>query len=158
MPLDKPFHRYELHADVPATEVAVLKDALDGDDLRLRDRIGKDALAKQLGDQRIDLDAEPSEAWPDFDHDVLVLSTYLSEAIVARELHAEPSPNGAKLSGFRLLGRRGQVTRLALTVSWDDAKHTVVDAGVDMEAARARWKELPAWVQATLEHGNTGAG
>jgi hypothetical protein len=157
MPLDQPFHRYALHADVPATEVAVLRDALDGDDLHLRDRIGKAEVEAQLAEQRLDLDATPPEAWSDFGRDVEVLSTYLSEPLTARELHAEPSASGPRVSGFRLLARRGQVTRLALAVAWDDEKGRVIARGVDMEAARARWAELPAWVQATLEHGHTGA-
>ena len=157
MALERAFHRYALHADVPATEVAVLRDALDGDDLRLKDRIGKAEVEAQLAEQRLDLDATPAEPWTDFGRDVEGLSTFLSEPLVARELHAEPSPSGPRLSGFRYLARRGQVTRLALLVDWDDAKGTVIDRGVDMEAARERWAELPAWVQATLQHGHTGA-
>jgi hypothetical protein len=159
MSIDKPFHRYALRVDVPATEVAVLADALDGDDVRLKDRIGKDELARQLAEQRIVLAAEPAERWTDFGRDFETLSTYLSEPIVAQELHAEPVAGGPpRVEGTRLLGRRGQVTRLALDVAWDEARHTLVDRGVDMEAAERRWSELPPWVQATLRHGNTGAG
>jgi hypothetical protein len=156
MAIDKAFHRYELRVDVPATEVAVLADALDGDDVHLKDRIGKEELARQLADQRIALDARPAERWPDFGRDFETLSTYLSEPIAAEELHAEPGSGGAPhLEGTRLLGRRGQVTRLALAVTWDDATGSLISHGVDMEAARRRWSELPPWVQATLQHGHT---
>ncbi len=106
--LDKPFHRYELGVDIPATEVAVLKDALDGDDVHLRDRIGRDELERQLAEQRIVIAATPAERWPDFERDFETLSTYLSEPIVAQELHAEPV--GPARRAWRhevLLGRRG---------------------------------------------------
>src|SRR5262245_38814718 len=82
----KPFYRYELNVEIPATEVAVLVDALDGEAFSLRERIGKEELRRSLEEQQIQLDVRSDEIWPAFQRDIETLSTYLSEPISGREI------------------------------------------------------------------------
>jgi hypothetical protein len=154
----KPFYRYQLDVDIPATEVAVLIDALAGEEFSLRERIGKEELLRQVEEQQIKLDVRSDERWPDFQRDVETLSAYLSEPISGREIRIEPGPGEPLLEGWVLLGRRGETERLALDLAWDADAQTFVDRGVDMREARRRWKELPDWVRSSLTNQGASRG
>lgn len=154
----KPFYRYELIADIPATEVAVLIDALDGEEFSLRERIGKEELRRSLEEQQIKLAVRSDERWPDFQRDIETLSTYLSEPISGREIHVDPSSGEPRAEGWVILGRRGQTARVALDLSWDADTQALVDRGIDMKEARRRWKELPEWVRSSLTTQGAGLG
>lgn len=144
------FYAYHLKVEIPATEVAVLVDALDGEAFALRERLGKDELHRQLEEQEIRIDAVSDDRWPDLQRDIETLSTYLSEPISGREIHVEHGPWGPTLTGWVILGRRGQTERLALDVAWDAETRGLVDRGIDMKEARKRWKDLPEWVRSSL--------
>lgn len=146
----KPFFCYDLRVEIPATEVAVLADALQGDDFSLRERIGEAELRRQLAEQQIEIDARTDERWPDFERDVGTLSAYLSEPISGREIRVEPSPSGPLLDGWLILGRRGETERLALDIAWDAETESFVDLGVDVDDARRRWRDLPEWIRMSL--------
>src|SRR6185436_15293453 len=104
MPMQiKPFYRYDLRVEIPATEVAVLVDALDGEELSLRGRIGGDELRRQLEEQAIHLDVVSGERWPDFQRDIETLSVYLSEPISGREIRVEAGPGKPLLEGWLIL-------------------------------------------------------
>jgi hypothetical protein len=154
----KSFYRYDLRVEIPATEVAVLVDALEGEEFSLRQRIGKEELRHQLEEQEIKLDVRLDERWPDFQREIEALSAYLSEPISGREIHVEPNPGQPLLDGWVILGRRGQTERLALDLAWDAEAQALVDRGIDMKEARRRWKELPEWVHASLKNQGAGLG
>jgi len=157
MPM-KPFYRYELNVEIPATEVAVLVDALEGEEFSLRERIGKEELRRKLEEQRIKLDVRSDESWPDFQRDIETLSTYLSEPISGREIYVDPGSGEPLLKGWVILGRRGETERVALDLGWDAEAQAVVDRGIDMREARRRWKELPEWVRSSLTNQGVGLG
>jgi hypothetical protein len=154
----KPFYRYHLVVEIPATEVAVLVDALDGEELSLRERIGKEELRRQLEEQRIELDVQADDGWPDFQREIGALSSYLSEPISGREIHVEPGPGGPLFNGWVILGRRGETERLALDLGWSPEAQDLVDRGIDVVRARKRWKELPEWVRSRLTNQGAGPG
>ena len=150
----KPFYRYDLDVEIPATEVAVLVDALEGDDFSLRERIGKDELRRQLEAQEIRIEATSAERWPDFQRDVGTLSAYLSEPIAGREIHVAPpaggEPGGPRIEGWAILGLRGETERVALDLAWDEATEAPVERGIDQAYVDRRWAALPEWVRSSL--------
>jgi hypothetical protein len=146
----KPFWQYDLKIEIPATEVAILVDALDGEKLSLRDRLGEHQLRRQLEEQEIKVELIADERWPDFQRDIETISTYLAELISGRELHVEVTPEGPSVTGWAILGRRGKSERLALDVGWNPDEQVVVDRGIDKREARQRWNELPEWVRGSL--------
>jgi hypothetical protein len=146
----KPYFRYDLRVEIPATEVAVIADALEGEELSLRERIGDAELSRQLAEQRIEIDARVEERWPDFQREVAALSAYLAEPVSGREIRVEPGPGGPLIEGWLILGRRGEAERLALDLAWDAETRSLVDLGVDVDDARRRWRELPEWVRSSL--------
>lgn len=159
-------YRYLLDVEVPATEVAVVRDALEepvgggGEAFGLRDRLGADSLRRQIEAQRIHVDARSADPWPEFQRDIETLSTYLSEPIAGHELHllrgAEGQPPQA--SGAVILARRGKVQRVPLRVVWDEERNELTERGVLAEAASAGWTELPDWVRAWLTNRGAAPG
>jgi hypothetical protein len=154
----KPFYRYVLHVEIPATEVAILVDALDGEAFSLRDRIGRAELLRQLESGELAVDATSEERWPGFQKDIETLSVYLSAPLSGREMRVEPGPSAPVVEGWLVLALRGASERVALDIAWDEATESPVERGIDKEAARTRWKALPAWVRASLEHRQAGLG
>jgi hypothetical protein len=141
----KPTYRYELHVEVPPTEAAVLSDALEGEDLSLRDRLGEPVFRAQLAAEEIAIDEVVEAPWVEFAHDIEVLSTYLSVLIRGREIIVSHEGGATLVSGALFLGRRGELVRLPLSLSWDASHEKVVDHGVD-EAAARKLDDLPDWV------------
>jgi hypothetical protein len=150
MNIDPPFYRYDLDVEIPATEVAVLVDALDGEVFSLRERLGEDELHRQLTEQRIRVEAISDERWPEFERDIATLSAYLSEPIAGREVRVEPGPDGPRIEGRRILGFRGEAQHVALDLAWDGAARAPVERGVDGTDARNRWPDLPEWARSSL--------
>lgn len=149
--LEKPFYRYDLDVEVPATEVAVLVDALEGEQMSLKARIGWEKLKGQLeADQRITVGRLSDEAWADFESDIRALSVYLSEPISGREVYAEPGEDQPTLMGWLILGRRGETARVPLALGWNEDENALVDNGLDKAQLEKLWDELPAWVRDAL--------
>ncbi len=149
--LEKPFHRYDLDIDVPATEVAVLVDAMEGEQLSMKTRVGWTTLKSQLEkDQRITVQVLSDDAWPDFENDIRTLSNYLSEPITGRDVYVAPGGEAPFLQGWLVLGRRGETARVPLLLQWDEDANALVDRGVDQASLEPQWSELPAWVRDAL--------
>ena len=69
--LERPFYRYDLTVDVPATEAAVLVDALAGEQLSLKTRLGWESLKAQIEtEHRITIQVLADDAWPEFERDI----------------------------------------------------------------------------------------
>jgi hypothetical protein len=153
-----PFYRYDLVVEIPATDVAVLVDALEGDDFSLRERLGTHELRRQLEAQELRIEALSLDRWPEFERDIGTLSAFLSEPICGREIHVEPGTGGPLLEGWAILGRRGETGRVALDLAWDTAKQAPVERGIDPAYAGQRWKDLPEWERSllTARHGRHG--
>jgi len=150
------FFQYDLNVEIPATEVAVVVDALDGEKLSLRDRLGKEELGRQLEAQEIDVHLKMDRSFSDFQRDIETISTYLAEPISGRELHVEVTPQGPSVKGWVILAWRGKSERLALDVDWNADEQVVADRGIDTDAARQRWNELPEWVHRSVANRRTG--
>jgi len=149
--LEKPFYRYDLRVDVPATEAAVLVDALAGERFTVKDRLGWATLKDQLEvEHRIAIEVLSDDAWPDFERDIQTLSVYLSEPISGREVHVSPNGDRPDLRGWIILGRRGETARIPLSLGWDEDANMLVDKGLDREVLEPQWDELPAWVKDAL--------
>lgn len=146
--LERPFHRYDLTVEVPATEVAVLIDAMEGERLSMKTRVGWPELKEQLEkEQRITIQVLSDEAWPDFENDIRVLSNYLSEPITGREVYAEPGEEAPFLQGWLVIGRRGETARVPLKLGWDEDANALLDFGIDRDHLDPPWEALPAWVK-----------
>jgi hypothetical protein len=149
--LEKPFHRYDLDVEVPATEVAVLVDAMEGERLSMKTRVGWPSLKEQLEkEQRITVQVLSDDAWPDFENDICALSRYLSEPITGRDVYVEPGEDAPFLQGWLVIGRRGETARVPLLLTWDEDANALVDRGVDKANLEPKWAELPAWVRDAL--------
>jgi hypothetical protein len=148
----KPFYRYELKVEIPPTEVAVLVDALAGEEFSVRERLGKDELRRQLEAHELAISVLSDERWSEFQRDIQTLSVYLSEPISGREFYVEPGPAEPLLKGWVILARRGASERLALDLAWDAEAQALVDHGIDKKEARRRWKELPEWIRSSLSN------
>jgi hypothetical protein len=155
----KPFHRYALAVEIPATEVAILADALDGERFSLGDRLGSEELAKQLEEQLLHVELQSEAAWPEFQKDIETLSVYLSEPISGREFHVEPGGETPRLEGWLILGNRGETERIALDLAWNPESGELVDRGIDERQLQGQLPSLPDWARnmltrrATLEGG-----
>lgn len=148
----KPFYRYELKVEIPPTEVAVLVDALSGEEFSVRERLGKDELRRQLEAHELAMTVVSDERWPEFQRDIETLSVYLSEPISGREFYVEPGPAEPLLKGWVILARRGVSERLALDLAWDADAQALVDRGIDKNEAHRRWKELPEWIRSSFSN------
>ena len=155
-------YRYLLDVEIPATEVAVILDALEesagggGEAFGLRDRFGAAELRRQIEAQRIHVNARSATAWPDFQRDIETLSTYLSEPIAGHELRLETPVDAPPVaSGAVIVARRGTVQHVPLRVAWDADQNELTVQGVLAEPASAGWTGLPDWVRDWLT--NRGA-
>lgn len=149
--LERPFYRYDMNVEIPATETAVLIDALAGERLTLKDRLGWESLQAQIEtEQRITIQVISDDAWPDFERDIQTLSVYLSEPVSGREVHVAPAGARPDLRGWIILGRRGETARIPLSLAWDEDQNMLVDNGIDRADVEARWNDLPTWVKDAL--------
>jgi hypothetical protein len=144
------YYRYQLHVEVPATDAAVLIDALEGEPFGLRTRLGRDELNRQIAELELSVDETSEERWQDFEGDIQILSVYLSETIEGRELHADVDGAEPRVEAWKILGHRGEVIRLRLDVAWDADSRTFLDRGEDVQDAIRRWQTLPEWIRAAL--------
>lgn len=143
-------YRYDLRVDIPATDVSVLLDGLDGEDFFLREVLGKKELERRIKEQDLLVEVETLERWPAFDKDIEVLSVYLSQYIIGRELVITPTQGAPKIEGFIVVGRSGETARMALDVRWDPIEETVIDEGEDVAALAKRWDTLPEWLRTAM--------
>ncbi len=138
--------RYLLSAEIPATSLRRVRDALRDEPLSLRDRIGSDELARQLDEFKLCVDLAFDEEWGELVADIEILSTYLPSPVIGTEIHAAAHSDPR---GWRLLGRAGEVVRIALdVVRLPDGTIEVI--GENEEQLRAQLATLPRWAQSLL--------
>ncbi len=138
-------HQYQVHADVPATDVMVLLDALDGERLELTERLGAGELERQIESFTIDVDHTWPTRWAALDQDLEVLSRYLAAPMSATEVIV---PDAGPASGSRLLAWHGEVVRFPLKVH--RTHDGVVIDGEDLEALAIALPRMPGWAQSLL--------
>jgi hypothetical protein len=143
----KPHYRYQLKVDVEPTERETITSALEDEPFELGELIGLPKIMQQIEDGALDVEASSETQLMRFESDVEVLSVYLPQYIIGKEVFVRPTPGAPILVGWMLVGRSGQVVRLALDVLWDAAAEQIVDRGPDVDAIVARWAELPEWVR-----------
>lgn len=143
-------YRYDLKVEIPATDVAVLVDALEDEAFTLRKFLGAQVLERQLREQELVVAATTEERWPGFDKDVELLSVYLSDYVIGREMIIEPTQGAPRLEGWLVVGRRGETARVDLDLRWDAEEEAVVDEGEDVPKLAARWSTLPEWLKSSM--------
>ena len=84
---------------------------------------------------------------PGFAKDIETLSVYLSQYIIGREFHEEPTQGAPILNGWKIVGRRGECVRLPLDLQWSAAEESILDYDEDLGEVEKRWRELPRWMQ-----------
>ncbi|HZO14253.1 MAG TPA: hypothetical protein VFB62_13370 [Polyangiaceae bacterium] len=141
----KPHWRYLLHVEIHPTDAAVLKDALEDEPFGLKKRLGAAELNRQIDHFEISVDAHSLERWDDFDHDIEILSVYLSEYIEGTEIHVQPTKGAPVLHAWKVVGRRGEVVRLEREVHWED--ESIVLGDEHLEPLKKRWASFPEWVR-----------
>jgi hypothetical protein len=102
---------------------------------------------QQIEDGALDVEVSSETQLTRFENDVEVLSVYLPQYIIGKEVFVRPTAGAPILLGWMIVGRSGQVVRLALDVRWDANAEQIVDGGPDVDAIVARWAELPEWVR-----------
>jgi hypothetical protein len=143
-------YRYDLRVEIPATDVGVLVDALEDEAFTLRTVIGAKELERQIRAQELVVAVTTEDRWPTFDKDIEILSVYLSQYIIGREIVITPTLGAPKLEGFLVVGRRGETERVDLDLRWDADEESVVDDGEDIARLTARWSSLPEWLKSSM--------
>lgn len=143
-------YRYDLKVEVPATDVGVLVDALEDEAFSLRTVLGAKELERQIREQEIVVGVTTEERFPSFDKDVEILSVYLSQYIIGREMIITPTLGAPRIEGWLVVGRRGETERVDLDLRWDADEEAVVDEGEDVAKLAARWSTLPEWLKASM--------
>ncbi|MBM4373878.1 MAG: hypothetical protein FJ095_02255 [Deltaproteobacteria bacterium] len=143
-------YRYELHVQIEPTDVGVLVDALEDEEFGLRELLGEEELVARIRSRELTVSERSTSRWASFDHDLEVLSIYLSQYIVGRELELTPTRGAPIVRGEKVVARRGEVIRLALELSWDPSTGEIRDDGEDLAALVERWPDLPEWVRAAM--------
>ena len=90
--LASPHWRYSLRVEIPATDAAILVDALEGEPFGLRARLGAEELQRQIKELVLTVQAASARRWEDFAKDIEILSVYIVGHIVGCEIHVEPTP------------------------------------------------------------------
>jgi hypothetical protein len=143
-------YRYDLRVEIPATDVGVLVDALDDEEFTLRTLLGAKELERRIREQELVVEVTTEERRPSFDKDIEILSVYLSQYIIGREIVIEPTQGAPRLQGWLVVGRRGETARVDLDLRWDADEEAVVDEGEDVPRLAARWETLPEWLKASM--------
>lgn len=141
-------YRYLLDVDVPATDVLVVLDALDGEQLELSRRLGASEVRRQLDNFRLQVDYTTPDRLV-LERDIEILSTYLAAPVSATEIAIDKTHDPPALQAWRVLGRNGEVVRIELDVAWTD-DGTVDIAGANQDTLAEQMPALPGWAQSLL--------
>lgn len=150
MTIDALQYRYDLHVEIEPTDVGVLLDALEDEPFALRELLGSAELETRIRSRELVVREVSPARWTGFDQDLEILSIYLSQFIVGRELILTPTRGAPLLRGERIVACRGEVVRLPLDLLWDPREGEVVDHGDDLALVAERWAELPEWLRSAL--------
>jgi hypothetical protein len=143
-------YAYELRVEIEPTDVGVLIDALEDEPFALRDLLGEEELVRRIRSRELVVEARSPERWEAFERDLEVLSIYLSQYIVGREVVLRPTRGAPIVKGWKVVARRGEVVRLDLDLLWDPRTEQILDHGEDLAAITERWHELPEWLRSAL--------
>jgi len=143
-------YAYELRVEIEPTDVGVLIDALEDEPFALRDYLGEEELVRRIRSRELVVETRVAERWTEFDRDLEVLSIYLSQYILGREILVRPTRGAPILKGWKVVARRGEVVRLDLDLLWDPRAEQIVCHGEDLGAVVARWTEFPEWLRSAL--------
>jgi hypothetical protein len=143
-------YEYVLRVEIPADEIQTLLDALPDEPLALRERLGAPELDRRIESGALVYEARSEERYLELDADVVILSVYLSQYVVAREYVVEPTRGAPVIDGWKVVGRAGESIRLRLDLEWDVQIQAIVDKDEDLREVAARWGELPRWAQDAL--------
>jgi hypothetical protein len=145
---DEPHYRYSLHVPVEPTDRGTLVDALEDESFAIGAKIGFPELFRRIDEGELYFEAKSLERIAGFEHDIEVLSVYLSQYIVGREYHVRPTRGAPLIEGWKVIGRSGEVVRLLLDFRYrktgqeDDLEHDE-----DLEDLIERWPSLPLWLR-----------
>jgi len=142
-----PHYRYQLKVDVEPTERETITSALEDEPFELGELLGLPKLMKQIEDGGLDIEASSESQLARFESDIEVLSVYLPQYVIGKEVFVRPTRGAPILEGWMIVGRSGQVVRLVLDVRWDANAEQIVDSGPDLDAIVERWGNLPEWVR-----------
>ena len=151
---ETPHYRYRLKVEVEPTERETITSALEDEPFELGERLGLAPLLAQIEEGELDVETSSETQLAHFDRDIEMLSVYLPQYIIGKEVFVRPTPGAPILVGWMIVGRAGQVVRLALDVRWEPNAEQIVDGGPDVDAVIARWAELPEWVRDAMRMGH----
>lgn len=143
-------YRYDLQVEIPATDVGVLVDALEDETFTLRSILGSKELEQSIREQELVVALTTEDRLTSFDKDIEILSVYLSQYIIGREMMITPTEGAPRLQGWLVVGRRGETERVELNLRWDADEEAVVDEGEDVAKIAARWGSLPEWLKSSM--------
>jgi hypothetical protein len=146
-----PYYLYELRVEISATDAAVLVDAIEGEPLGLRTRIGAAEIERQIRELELSVAARSDARWDDFEKDLEILSVYLAQDIVGLEVHVTPGASGDAVEAYRIVGHRGETARLRLDLAPDPKTGELTGAENLAELAR-RWPTLPEWIRSAMRN------
>jgi hypothetical protein len=137
--------RYLLNVHIPGTEASIVRDALEGESFGLRDELGAGELERQIDSFEVAVDRLSQERWDFFESDIQLLSLFLTHDVDGIEICI-----GEELTGWRIVGHRGEVVRLEIEVARDASGQVGEIGGYVVAALKKRWKDLPDWIKENL--------
>jgi len=146
----EPHYWYKLDVDIEPTDRGTLNDALEDEPFDIGERLGRSQLTRSINEGRLEFEAMSVERLEGFERDIGVLSVYLSQYIVGREVLVRPTQGAPILKGWMIVGRLGETVRLELDLLWDPHAEKLIDRGVDEADVATRWSELPEWARTAL--------
>lgn len=132
----KPRWHYLLDVHVPGTEAAILLDALAGEPFGLRDRLGSEELERQIAEFELHVDRVSEKRWEDFEHDIEILSLYLTPNVEGTEIRIEDGKGGPSVQAWRIVAKSGEAVRLELEVRWDPEQQAILTGGEHARVVR----------------------
>jgi hypothetical protein len=136
-----------LRVEIEPTERETIASALEDEPFELGERVGRAAIERQLDEGTLSFEVSTVERLEHFERDVGMLSIYLPQYVIGKEVFVRPTKGAPILDGWMVVGRSGESVRLALDVRWDANHEQIMDDGPDVRALEKRWDELPEWVR-----------
>lgn len=141
---------YQLDVEIEPVDIDTVVDGLSGESLAVRALLGDAELIRRLKSGHFKFERVADEAFIEFERDVAMVSVYVPEYVVGREVRVEPTRGAPVLEGWKVIGRLGETARLKLDLAWDPREGEIVDRDEDLGDAARRWRELPEWVRDAL--------
>jgi hypothetical protein len=140
-------YRYLIEQDIDDSDASHLIDALEDEDLGLRDEIGEASLADQIRGGRILFDAVREAKLEWFKGTIEVLSIHLSQYIYGLEVAETRDDGRRRIEILKYIGRRGEVITVPLTHTIEFPSGEVRPGLEDLTWVQSNWRTLPRWAQ-----------